>query len=204
MILYNIALSGNCHKVRLMLSFLGIEFETYDLDLAASEQSSDAYLIINPFAQAPVLDDNGTVIRDSQAILVYLAKQYGDKQWWPDSADQLAEIISWLSTAANEIQNGPARLRVHYKFGRPIDFKLASDTSNKVLRIIESHLAKKPWLVDEQPTIADIALYPYLALAHEGHIDMTPYEHIQNWKKRFEALPGYLAMPGILNDDILE
>jgi glutathione S-transferase len=197
MILYNIALSGNCHKIRLMLSFLGIEYKTHDLDLTASEQSSDAYLVLNPFGQAPVLDDNGTVIRDSQAILVYLAKKYGDKQWWPESSDELAEIISWLSTAANEIQNGPARLRVHYKFGRLIDFKLATDTSNKVLKIIDSHLSQNMWLVGNKPTIADIALYPYLALAHEGHIDMSSYEHVRAWKTRFEALPDYLAMPGI-------
>lgn len=197
MILYNIALSGNCHKVRLMLSFLGIEFEIHDLDLGASEQSSDAYLKVNPFGQAPVLDDNGTVIRDSQAILVYLANKYGDKQWWPESSGQLAEIISWLSTAANEIQNGPARLRVHYKFGRAIDFKQAIDTSNKVLRIIDSHLSQRIWLVGNEPTIADIAIYPYLALAHEGHIDMSSYENIQSWKTRFESLPNFQAMPGI-------
>jgi glutathione S-transferase len=197
MILYNIALSGNCHKVRLMLSFLGIEFEIHDLDLGASEQSSDAYLMVNPFGQAPVLDDNGTIIRDSQAILVYLAKKYGDKQWWPETADELAEIISWLSTAANEIQNGPARLRVHYKFGRPIDFKQATDISNKVLRIIDTHLEQQMWLVGKSPTIADIAIYPYLALAHEGHLDLSSYEHIQTWLTRFESLPNYQRMPGI-------
>lgn len=197
MILYNIALSGNCHKVRLMLSFLGIEFEIHDLDLGASEQSSDSYLMVNPFGQAPVLDDNGTITRDSQAILVYLAKKYGEKQWWPETADELAQIISWLSTAANEIQNGPARLRVHYKFGRPIDFKQATDTSNKVLRIIDTHLSQQMWLVGNKPTIADIAIYPYLALAHEGHLDLSSYEHIQTWKTRFESLPNYQAMPGI-------
>lgn len=197
MILYNIALSGNCHKVRLMLSFLGIKFEKHDLDLGSSEQSSEAYLTVNPFGQAPVIDDNGTVIRDSQAILVYLAKKYGNKKWWPETTNELAEIVSWLSTAANEIQNGPALLRVHYKFGRPIDRKLTSITSDKVLRIIDSHLSHHSWLVGNKPTIADIAIYPYLALAHEGHIDMSVYKQIQSWKARFESLPDYLAMPGI-------
>lgn len=197
MILYNIALSGNCHKVRLMLSFLGVNYDKYDLDLGASEQTSDDYLKINPFGQAPVLDDNGTVIRDSQAILIYLAKKYGGDQWWPGDTSVLAQIMMWLSATANEIQNGPARLRVHYKFGRPIDFKYATDTSNKVLKIINNHLSDRPWLVGSEPTIADIALYPYLALANEGHIDMTPYESIQAWRIRFESLPQYLAMPGI-------
>ncbi|WP_438969771.1 glutathione S-transferase family protein [Methylophaga sp.] len=197
MILYNIALSGNCHKVRLMLHFLGIDYETYNLDLGASEQSSKDYLAINPFGQAPVINDNGTAIRDSQAILVYLARKYGGEKWWPDDSHLLAQIMTWLSTTANEIQNGPARLRMYYKFGRPIDFKYATDTNNKVLGLINNHLSDKLWLVGSEPTIADIALYPYLALAHEGHIDMTPYENIQAWKTRFEALPQYLAMPGI-------
>lgn len=197
MILYNIALSGNCHKVRLMLSFLGVNYDKHDLDLGASEQTSDEYLKINPFGQAPVLDDNGILIRDSQAILVYLAKKYGGDRWWPTDTTELTEIMMWLSTTANEIQNGPARLRVHYKFGRPIDYKYATDTSNKVLKIINTHLTDRPWLVGSEPTIADIALYPYLALANEGHIDMTSYEYIQSWRIRFESLPHYLAMPGI-------
>jgi glutathione S-transferase len=197
MILYNIPLSGNCHKIRLMLNFLSINYENHDLNLGASEQTSDAYIKINRFGQAPVLNDNGTIIRDSQAILVYLAKKYGGEQWWPDDAHLLAQIMSWLSTTANEIQNGPARLRVHYKFGSQIDFNHATDTSNKVLSIINEHLSDRLWLVGNKPTIADIALYPYLALAHEGHIDMTPYKHIQAWRIRFESLPNYLAMPGI-------
>jgi glutathione S-transferase len=199
MILYNIALSGNCHKVRLLLNFLGVEYEKYDLDIGASEQTSENYLMLNPFGQAPTLNDNGTIIRDSQAILVYLAKKYGDKQWWTEAADELAEISSWLSTAANEIQNGPARLRLHYKFGRPIDFKQATNTSNKALKIIDCHLSQRLWLVADKPTIADIAIYPYLALAHEGHMDMSAYPHIQTWKSRFESLPDYLAMPGMFD-----
>lgn len=197
MILYNIALSGNCHKVRLMLSFLGIDYALHHLDLGASEQTTDEYLTLNPFGQAPLLNDNGVVIRDSHAILVYLAKKYGGDKWWPNDTIELAEIMSWLATSANEIQNGPARLRVHYKFGRQIDFKHVTETCNKVLKIIDSHFSGRNWLVGDCPTIADIALYPYLALAHEGHIDMTPYGHIQVWKKRFEALSDYLAMPGI-------
>lgn len=200
MILYNIPPSGNCHKIRLMLSFLKIKYENHDLNLAVSEQTSNEYLKINQFGQAPVLDDNGIVIRDSQAILVYLAKKYGGEQWWPDDSYLLAQIMSWLSTTANEIQNGPARLRLHYKFGTEIDFKHATDTSNKVLDIINIHLSDKLWLVGSEATIADIALYPYLALAHEAHIDMTLYKHIQAWRIRFESLPKYLAMPGIFNN----
>lgn len=197
MVLYNIALSGNCHKVRLMLSILGLEYQTYDLDLAASEQSTEPYLSFNPFGLAPVIEDQGIVIRDSQAILAYLAKQYGQQTFWPDEPYVLAEIISWLSTAANELQNGPARLRLHHKFGRPIDHKQATDITVKLLNIINSHLADKQWLVTDKLSIADIAIYPYLALAHEGQIDLTPYQHISAWLTRFKAIPNYVSMPGM-------
>ena len=197
MILYNIALSGNCHKVRLMLAFLGLEYQTHNLDLGASEQTSDDYLRLNLFGQAPVIDDNGVVIRDSQAILVYLAKKYGEDRFWSNDPAELAQITSWLSTAANEMQNGPARLRVHHKLGRPIDIKHATDITTKLLNIINGHLADKKWLVADKLSIADIAIYPYLALAHEGQIDISPYQNITEWLARFEALPDYVSMPGI-------
>ncbi|HEC73928.1 MAG TPA: glutathione S-transferase family protein [Methylophaga aminisulfidivorans] len=197
MILYNIALSGNCHKVRLMLAFLGLDYQLYDLDLGSSEQLSDDYLKLNTFGQAPVLDDDGIIIRDSQAILVYLAKKYADRGFWPDDPADLAQVISWLSTAANEIQNGPTRIRAHYKFGRAIDFKQVTETTDKVLKIIDMHLTGKVWLVGDQMSIADIAMYPYLALAHEGHVDITPYLNITAWLTRFESLPNYVSMPGI-------
>lgn len=197
MILYNISISGNCHKVRLMLAFLGLEYQTHNLDLGVSEQSSDDYLRLNPFGQAPVIDDNGVIIRDSQAILVYLAKKYGEDRFWSNDPAELAQITSWLSTAANEMQNGPVRLRVHHKLGRPIDIKHATDITTKLLNIINGHLADKKWLVADKLSIADIAIYPYLALAHEGQIDISPYQNITEWLARFEALPDYVSMPGI-------
>lgn len=197
MILYNISISGNCHKVRLMLAFLGLEYQMHNLDLGASEQTSDDYLRLNPFGQAPVIDDNGVVIRDSQAILVYLAKKYGEDRFWSNDPVELAQITSWLSTAANEMQNGPVRLRVYHKLGRPIDIKHATGITTKLLNIINGHLADKKWLVADKLSIADIAIYPYLALVHEGQIDISPYQNITEWLARFEALPDYVSMSGI-------
>jgi len=97
--LYDMTLSGNCHKVRLLLSLLALPYQTQPVNLVSGEQRSPDYLQRNPFAQVPVLNDNGQIIRDSQAILVYLAKRYGGEQWWPDDTYQLAQIAAWLSTA---------------------------------------------------------------------------------------------------------
>lgn len=193
--LYDMALSGNCHKIRLMLSLLGLPYQL--VALTGGAQHSPEHLQRNPFAQAPVIDDDGLVIRDSQAILVYLARRYGGSQWWPDDAATLAQIVGWLSTSANEIANGPALLRVHHKFGRDIDSARASQISNKVMAIIDAHLASREWLVGDRVSIADIAVYPYLALAHEGNIDLGSYPHLGGWFRRIEALPGYLTMPGL-------
>ena len=92
--LYDMSLSGNCHKIRLLLSFLALPYQTQAVDLRGGEQRSPAYLQRNPFGQVPVLDDDGLIIRDSQAILVYLAKRYGGEQWWPDDAYPLAQIAA--------------------------------------------------------------------------------------------------------------
>jgi glutathione S-transferase len=195
--LYDMTLSGNCYKVRLLLSLLELRYQSKPVDVLGGEQRGDAYLQINPFGQVPVLDDDGLIVRDSQAILVYLAKRYGGENWWPDDAYRLAQIAAWLSTAANEIFNGPAMLRVHRKFGRAIDQTKAKQTADKVLGIIERHLEKRDWLANDAPSIADVAVYPYLALAPEGGIDIGAYPNIVAWFGRIRLLPGYVAMPGL-------
>jgi glutathione S-transferase len=195
--LYDMPLSGNCHKVRLLLSFLALPYQTQPVNLVGGEQRSPDYLQINPFGQVPVLDDDGLIIRDSQAILVYLAKRYGGEQWWPDDAYRLAQIAAWLSTAANEITNGPALLRVHHKFGRDIDIARAQQITAKVLDIVDRQLASRDWLVGDSVSLADLAIYPYLALAPEGGIDIGAYPNIVAWFQRLRALPGYVPMPGI-------
>lgn len=195
--LYDMALSGNCHKVRLLLSMLGLPHQLRPVDLLGGEQRGKDYLQVNPFGQVPVLNDDGLLIRDSQAILVYLAKRYGGESWWPDDAYPLAQIAGWLSTAANEVFNGPAMLRVHYKFGRAIDIPRAQQTADKVLGIVEQHLQSRDWLANDRPSIADLAVYPYLALAPEGGIAIGDYPNIVAWFERIRALPGYLPMPGM-------
>ncbi|MGR9052861.1 MAG: glutathione S-transferase family protein [Gammaproteobacteria bacterium] len=195
--LYDMTLSGNCYKVRLLLSLLELPYRTQPVDLAGGEQNGPDYLQLNPFGQVPVLDDDGLIVRDSQAILVYLAKRYGGERWWPDDAFGLAQIAAWLSTAANEIFHGPARLRVHRKFGRAIDTAQALQTAEKVLGIIDRRLENRDWLAGDTASIADVAAYPYLALAPEGGIDIAVYRHIVDWFQRIRALPGYVSMPGL-------
>lgn len=195
--LYEFDISGNCHKVRLLLSLLNIPYKSIEINRLEREQKSAEFLGKNSFGQVPVLSDDDFIIRDSQAILVYIARAYGADGWFPVEAAKAAEITQWLSTAANEIAHGPGALRAHYLTGRAINVQEAEQITQSLLNILNARLRDHDWLVTDTITIADIAIYPYIALAHQGKIDLTPFEFVTNWLKRIQTLKGFVAMPGI-------
>lgn len=193
--LHDFYLSGNCYKVRLFLGLIGQQHERVNVDLPRSAQKSPEFLALNPRGQVPVLVDNGQPLVDSQAILVYLARCYADAHWYPLDGVTQAQIASWLSLTANEIHNGVARARIGLKFGRPVDIEDAQTRGRQTLELVNAHLANRLWLVGEQPTIADVAVYPYLAMAEEGGLDLAPYPHLNAWFASIRALPGYIDLP---------
>jgi glutathione S-transferase len=195
--LYEFDISGNCHKIRLLLSLLQIPYKSIALNRLAREQKSVDFLDKNLFGQVPVLTDGNLILRDSQAILVYLARTYGDEHWFPNDAAKAAEITQWLSTAANEVAHGPSALRAHYLLGRAINVETAEQITQNLLHILNSRLRDHLWLATDKITIADIAIYPYIALAHEGRVDLTPFVHVQAWIAQIERLKGFVAMAGI-------
>lgn len=196
--LYDLTLSGNCYKARLFLSLIGQSAELVPVDLMKGEHRKPAFLALNPRGQVPVLEDGDMRVVDSQAILVYLARRYGDEAWFAEDALTQARITGWLSFAANEMHHGPATARVGRLFGRPIDEALTSNRALAAMQLLEQHLAEHTWLAETaQPTIADIAVYPYAGLAGEGGIDLRPYPAIRAWCIRIRELPGYIGMPGL-------
>jgi len=196
--LYNVEFSGNCYKARLLMSLLNVECELIPINIAEREQKSDSYLLINPLGEIPVLEDGDLVLRDSQAILVYLAKKYGDDTWLPRKADELALVMQWLSTACNDIARGPMDARAYYKLKLDIEIEKAHIKSRQILTFVDTHLADREWLELNRITIADIACFPYIALAHEGQISLQPYANIMAWIERIKALPNYISMPGLV------
>ena len=195
--LFNTEISGNCYKIRLMLALLGLDYDTQNINLRAGEHKTEAYLAHNPFGLVPLLKDGELYIRDSQAILVYLAKAYGDENWLPNNPLHAAQVTAWLSTAANEVARGPAALRAHYLFGKSINVDEAEKITANLLSIVNNHLAQQSWLVGDNITIADLAIYPYLALAHEGNIELSAFKHLNQWLARIAMLEGFIGMPGI-------
>lgn len=119
--LYRHPLSGHAHRVELMLSLLKLPYELVSVDLANGEHKSAEFLAINAFGQVPVIDDNGTFISDSNAILVYLTKRYGGDSWQPQDALAEARIQRWLSVAAGQVAYGPAAARLITVFGAPFN-----------------------------------------------------------------------------------
>lgn len=196
--LYDMDKSGNCYKVRLFISLIGQHVQLQPVDLLAGEHRQPPYLAINPRGLVPALEDGGEIIVDSQAILVYLARCYADSAWFPQDPLSQGRIASWLSYAAHEVFDGPNKARLHKKFGMPIDVALVDSTSRRVLTLLDSQLSRHRWLAEgTAPSIADIAVYPYIALAHEGDIDLSPYPHLNAWLGRVRELPGYIGMPGL-------
>jgi glutathione S-transferase len=197
--LYGHEISGNCYKVRLMLSLLNLEYEWITVDLIKGEHKSPEYLAMNPFGQVPLLVDGETQLADAQAILVYLAQQYGDEQWLPLDALPLAQVIRWLSTTVGEVRQGPENARLYYLFGAGTNINIvrATQKSEFILTQLDKHLSTRTWLEFERPTIADIAVFPYVAMAREGKINLDAYTHVLNWIERVKQLPGYLLRVGL-------
>jgi glutathione S-transferase len=194
--LYGHEISGNCYKVRLMLSLLNLEYEWGRVDLMKGEHKSPEYLAMNPFGQVPLLIDGETQLADAQAILVYLARQYGGEQWLPTDALPMAQVMRWLSTAAGEVRQGPENARLFYLFGAgtKINIERATEKAHFILKQLDQHLSTRDWLECDRITIADVAIYPYISLAKDGKIELDAYSHVLSWMERFQKLSGYVPM----------
>ena len=140
--LYGHEMSGNCYKPKLLLELLNIEYEWVKVDLMKGEQKSPQYLALNPFGQVPLLVDGDTKLADAQAILVYLARQYGGDRWLPLEALPLAQVVRWLSTTAGEIRQGPENARLYHLFGTTsINIERAQQQAERILSQISSKVA---------------------------------------------------------------
>lgn len=194
--LYRHPRSGHCHRVELMLAFLGLPYETVDLDMARRAHKAPTYLSISPFGLVPAIDDSGFSLSDSNAILVYLVRTYAPgTHWLPDDAQPAAEVQRWLTVAADNIYSGPCAARLVKVFGTGHDHVAAVAKAHDLFRIMDSHLADRDWLATDNITIADVAGYSYIAHAPEGGVDLAPYPNVRAWLARIEARPGFVPMP---------
>jgi glutathione S-transferase len=197
-VLHGFPLSGHSHRAELMLSLLGLPYELRVVDLAKGEQRRPEFLALNPFGTVPVVEDDGAVVADSTAILVYLASRYDEaRRWLPAEPRRAAEVQRWLSVAQGPVFNGPCAARLIAKFGRPLDPARARMVAEQLFATLDAWLAERRFLADgAAPTIADVAVYSYVALAPEGGLDLAPYANLRAWLARLEDLPRFLPLPG--------
>jgi glutathione S-transferase len=193
--LYHFPLSGHAHRVQLMLSLLELPTEIVFVDLAKGAHKQPEFLAINSFGQVPVLDDNGVVLADSNAILVYLANKYGHGRWLPTDPVGAARVQRWLSVAAGPLHAGPATARLITVFGASNNAEDVIARSHNLLKVIDQELSNSTYLAGDAPTIADIAGYTYIAHAPEGNVSLQDYANVRAWLARIEALPGFVGMP---------
>ena len=176
------------------LAFLDLPWEERLTD--ATARQSDAFRALTPMAQIPLYVEGDFSLRDSQAILAYLAARHRPGEWDGHSPEERGQVALWLSHAANEIANGPATLRLARKFGLAIFEDHAAAVTARILPVIEAHLEDRDWLAGDRLTIADLAASPYLALMGDAGIDIAGWPAIRDWVRRIAALPNFPAMPG--------
>lgn len=193
--LYGLPVSGHSHRAELMMAFLDVPYEKVDVDLMNAAHKAPDFLNLNLFGQIPVIDDNGTVVSDSTAILVYLARKYDkDHAWLPEDPLAAARVQRWLSVASNEVAAGPGAARLIKLFGLPLDYEVAKAKTEHLFATMEPYLQSNDYLANNSISIADVAGYTYISHAPEGGVSLEPYPAIRAWLARIEAHPGFVGM----------
>jgi glutathione S-transferase len=193
--LYDFPVSGHCHRVRLMLSLLELPYRSIVVDLVGGEHKRTPFLALNPFGQVPVLCDGAVTLADSNAILVYLALRYGGDRWLPRDPQRAATVQRWLSVAAGEVAYGPAAARACALFNERWNLAEVTARAHRLLAVMEGVLAGADYLAGDEATLADVAIYSYVAHAPEGGVSLGDYAAVRAWLARVEAWPRFIAMP---------
>lgn len=194
--LYHFPLSGHAHRAALFLSLAGVPHELVFVDLAAGAHKKPDFLKLNAFGEVPVLDDDGIIIADSVAILVYIARKIGPSHWLPTDPVVEAEVQRWLSVAAGKIAYGACAARLVTVFDAPFDADEVIGRAHATLSVIEQMLTQRRWIAGtDLPTIADVALFSYIERAPEGNVDLSAYPRILAWLRQIEGLPGFVPLP---------
>jgi glutathione S-transferase len=195
-------LSGSCYKVRLLLSMLGVAYETQAVDFYPGKaHKQPQFLLLNPLGQIPVFEDDGLVLRDAQAILCHIANKYDARGSWLPRDERFGAVMMWLMFAGGELMAiSGARMIAVLKY--PGDLDAMREKGRAAMRVLEDHLTERgfsggQWIVGDTPTIADIASFPYVALSHDCGIGHEDYPAINLWQKRVRRLPGFVSMPGV-------
>jgi glutathione S-transferase len=195
--LYDYLPSGNGYKVRLLLSQLRVPFKLVERDIQQGETRTPEFLAMNPNGRIPLLClEDGRHLSESDAILFYLAE---GTPFLPEDRFARADVLRWMffEQYSHEPYVAVARAWVHV-FGitpeRAARLQEKVDGGYAALRVMEGHLGSRGWFVGERYTIADIALYAYTHVAHEGGFDLARFPNVRGWLERVAGQPGYVPI----------
>jgi glutathione S-transferase len=195
MLLYDSAVSGNCYKVRLLLTKLGIDFERRELSVFDRSDRPDVLGDLNPALRVPTLVlDDGRTLGESNAILWY----FGDgTEYVPSDAYERAQVLQWQFFEQYDHEPNIAVARfweLADLHPSPSEREAKRAGGDKALAAMERHLAGRTFLVGERYSIADISLYAYTHVAPEGGFSLEPYPAVREWLARVAAQPGHIPI----------
>lgn len=196
---YGYSVSGNCHKLRLLLEQLGRRYRWVEIDSSKGESRTPEYLAKNANGRVPIIElDDGRVLAESNAILCYLAE---GTPYLPSDAWQKAQALSWMffEQYSHEPYIAVARF---IRGWTPVDsprrtteLPRCMERGHQALAVMEKHLAGNAWFTGTDYGIADMALFAYTDVADHGGFDLAPYPALRDWLARVRATPGFAAMP---------
>ncbi|NIP38534.1 MAG: glutathione S-transferase family protein [Candidatus Dadabacteria bacterium] len=196
--LYDHPLSGNCYKVRLLLGHLGLEYNRETVDIFKGEHKTDSYTELNPNQKIPTLDDDGFILWESNAILLYLANKHSPNSYISSDPKRYGLITQWLIFGKTSVDPNLAIARFYKKFlgegnYKEDDLKRMHAQGGQTLSIMDDHLAKNKFLAGEY-SVADMACYPYIMLCPEGGFEIDKYTNVYSWIKRIKSQEGFPNM----------
>ncbi len=201
--LYDFELDEGCYKVRLLLDALSVQFVKVPVNVfPAGEQRSPAFLEMNPEGELPILADGDLVLHDAEGILGYLARRYDKESYWlPADPADYGKVMMWMSFAGRGLR--PAAVaRLHAMMEVEADMPAALRDARAAFRIMDDHMTRREfeggeWFVGDHATLADIALFPAIALSRDSGIEHDQFPALRRWMRRVRRIPNFKTMPGI-------
>jgi glutathione S-transferase len=197
LVLYDNPVSGNCHKVRLILGLLGVEYERREMSVVDYSERVEVLGGLSPTLNLPtVVLEDGRPLAESNAILWYFAD---GTEYLPEDSYERAQILQWMFFEQYKHEPGIAVPRFWDTIATddltpPTDLDVRRASGREALKVMERHLHEREYFVGERFTIADIALYAYTHVAHEAGFDLEPLPQVRAWIERVEAQPGVVPM----------
>ena len=200
--LYDYILSPSCYKIRLMAALTGTRIEQRSVDFHPGREHKGAELLaLNPAGTIPILEDGDLILTETPAMLTYIAARHAPGFLGNETAETAAMVAEWMAFSARLTRFlGGARLHdMLHVDGDIDDLRHHGVVALRQLEeaLFERRLAGQTFLVGDRPTIADIACFPYVALAPDGGVSLDPYPSIRLWSRAIRALDGFIEMPGI-------